>query len=360
MHFSQLKKSFGWAVLLVVLGASIPLYAQTGGLTGSCQDDKGNPMVGYNLLIERQEIKGTYKTKTDKKGNYIYIGLPTGTYKITLQTPTGQHVFSRSERVTFGDPTVVDFDMAKEKSLAVKQQEEMLKANPELQRQQEEQTKEAKQYTGLKEVFDQGVLLYETKHYAEAAAMFEKALPLAKEKNQAVVLARLADCYGKAHQFDKALEYYPKAIAASPTDAALHNNLGDVYARMGKLAEAQQEFQKAAELNPTGAAQYYFNLGAVMYNIGKMDEAAAAFKKATEVDPNHADAHYWEGLALMGKATMDAEGKVTAPPGTVEALQAYLKLEPNGKNATEAQQMLQTIQGKIDTQFKAPPKKKKS
>jgi tetratricopeptide (TPR) repeat protein len=163
-----------------------------------------------------------------------------------------------------------------------------------------------------------------------------------------------------AQQYDKALEYYPKAIAASPTDAALHNNLGDVYARMGKLTEAQQEFQKAADLNPGGAAQYYFNLGAIMYNIGKMDEAAAAFKKVTERDPTRADAYYLEGLSLMGKASMTPDGKVTAPPGTVEALESYLRLQPNGKNVAEAQGMLQTIQGKIDTQYKAAPKKKKN
>ena len=360
MLFSQLRKSFGWAAVLVVLAASLPLYAQTGGLTGNCKDEQGNPLVGYTVLLERQEIKGTYRTKTDKKGNYIYIGLPTGSYKITLQKPSGENVFFLSQRVTFGEPTVQDFDLAKERSLAAKQQEEMMKANPELQKQAEAQTKEAKEYTSLKEIFDQGVFLYNTKLYGEAAAMFEKALPLAKEKNQSVVLARLADCYGKAGQYEKALEYYPKAIAASPTDAALHNNLGDVYARMGKLREAQQEFQKAADLNPTGAAQYYFNLGATMYNIGKMDEAAAAFKKATEVDSSRADAYYWQGLALMGKASMAADGKVTAPPGTVEALESYLKLQPNGKNVAEAQGMLQTIQGKIDTQYKAAPKKKKN
>jgi tetratricopeptide (TPR) repeat protein len=361
MFFSRLKKSLEWAVVLVLLTTSLPLYAQTGQLTGKCTDEKGNPLVGYILLIDRQEIKGIYKTKTDKKGSYVYIGLPVGPYNITLQSPTGQTVYALGGvRVAMGDPTEQNFDMAKERAIAGKQQEEMLKANPELQKKVEEQAKETKEYTSLKEIFDQGVVLYNGKQYPEAAAMFEKALPLAKEKNQAAVLARLADSYGKAQQYDKAMEYYPKAIAASPTDAALHNNLGDIYARMGKLTEAQQEFQKAADMNPAGAAQYYFNLGAIMYNIGKMDEAAAAFKKATEVDPNHADAYYWEGLALMGKASMSADGKVTAPPGTVEALESYLRLQPNGKNVAEAQAMLQMIQGKIDTQYKAAPKKKKN
>ena len=90
MLFSRLKKSLEWAVVLVVLTASLPLYGQTGGLTGKCTDEKGNPLVGYTMLIERQEMKGTYKAKTDKKGNYTYIGLPTGPYKITLQNPSGQ------------------------------------------------------------------------------------------------------------------------------------------------------------------------------------------------------------------------------------------------------------------------------
>ena len=365
MLFFRLKKSLEWAVVLVVLAASLPLYGQVsmvGGLTGKCTDEKGNPLAGYTLLIERQDMKGTYKVKTDRKGRYTYIGLPVGSYKLTLQDPSGKLVFSLAQQVKYnerGDPAEQDFDLAKEKASAAKEQEEILKANPELLKKREEELKEVKEYTSLKQIFDRGILLSNAKQYAEAAAMFEKALPLAKDKNAAAVLARLADCYSKAGQFEKALEYYPKAMAAAPTNADLHNGLGDVYARMGKVAEAQQEFQKAAELNPAGAGQYYFNLGAVMYNIGKMDEAAAAFKKATEVDPNHADAYYWQGLALMGKASMTPDGKVTAPPGTAEALQNYLKLQPNGKNVAEAQAMLQAIQGTIDTQYKAPPKKKK-
>jgi tetratricopeptide (TPR) repeat protein len=359
MRFSWEKQLIGWAVVLVVMAAGLPIFAQTGELSGKCTDEKGAPMAGHIILIDRHDIKGTYKTKTDKKGNYVYLGLKSGSYKVTLQSPSGQDIFFQDGiLIKMGETTEENFDMAKEKAYAAQHQADILKANPELQRKMEEQAKEAKSYTNLKEVFDLGVALYNNKQYAEAADIFEKAMPLAKGNNQGVVLSRLADCYGKAQKFDKALEYYPKAIAASPTDATLHNNLGDVYARMGKLPEAQAEFQKAVELNPGGASQYYFNLGALMYNMGKMDEAAAALKKATDVDPKNAEAFYWEALALMGKASVTADGRVTAPPGTAEALDTYLKLEPNGPHAAEAQSMLQTLQGKIDTQYKAPPKKK--
>ncbi len=357
MSALSLRKWIGIAAALVIWSGAASVFAQTGALEGKATDDKGNALAGYPILIERTDIRQTLKTKTDKKGHYIYIGLSPGSYKITLTDPNGRTLFFfNNKHVGIGEPTEVDFDLAKEMAQAKKEQQ----ANPQVQKQLEQQVKEEKQLTGLKAIFDEGQALYQDKKYAEAAMKFEQALPLAKEKNLPVVLARLADAYHKARQFDKAVETYQKAIQGRPEDAGLHNNLGGVYAEMGKIPEAQQEFQKAADADPAGASRYYFNLGAIMYNSGKMDEAAGAFKKASEVDPKYADAFFMEGRALMAKLDMDPKtGKVIAAPGTAEALQNYLKLEPTGKYATEAQQMLQTIQGGVQTEFKVEKKKKK-
>jgi tetratricopeptide (TPR) repeat protein len=365
MVLSWAKKVLGLVVFLAALASTVPLFAQTGGITGNIKDDKGNVLAGYPILIERQEIKGIYKTKTGKHGDYIYIGLPIGTYKVTLQDLNGRTLFSATQRVSLGDPTVVDMDLQKER---VRQEAER-KTNPEFQKQLEAQTKEQKQFTGLKQIFEQGQALYNEKRYVEAATMFEQALPLAKEKNVVIVLGRLAETYSKAGSVEndhdarekdraKALDYYQKAIEANPNDASIHNNLGSLYADMGKTAEAQAEFQKAAELDPTGAPKAFYNLGVTMYNKGKMDEAAAALKKATDLDPKYPDAWYWQALALLGKATTNAEGQVIPAPGTVEALQTYLQLDPNGKWAQAAKDSLQMIQGKVETQYKAPKKKK--
>lgn len=358
MSLSGLRRLTGLVVVLGVLADAAPLFAQTGGLTGVAKGENGQFLVGHWIVIERQDIKGTYKVQTKKKGDYIYIGLPIGNYKVTLQDPNGRALFFVNTRVGMGDPTPLDFDLAKERVLQQQEQQRQLEANPELQRKLEEQAKAQKAEASLKELFEQGQALYGQKMFAEAAAMFEQALPMAKGPNVPVILGRLADSYHKARQFDKAVDTYQKAIVAKPEDATYHNNLGNVYAEMGKTAEAAAEFQKAAALDPPQAARFYFNYGAIMYNTGKMDEAVEAFKKATEIDANYADAFYWEGLALMGKATMTPEGKIVSPPGTAEALETYLKLEPSGKNAASAQQMLQTIQGTIDTQYKKPPKKK--
>lgn len=349
--------------LALVLGA-VSAWAQTGGLTGTVKGEDGQPMVGNPILIERQDVRGTYKTKTNKKGEYIYIGLPIGQYKVTLQSMSGAPIYYMTSRVGLGDPTQLDFDMAKEKVRAAEEQKRQIEANPELKRQQEQQERETKQFTGLKQTFDQGQLLMNEKRYAEAAQMFEQALPLAKDKNIPVVLARLAQAYSsaaslepnrdtKAAQREKALDYYHKAIQTNPTDATLHNNLGSLLADMGKTQEAAAEFQKAAEMDPPQASRYQYNYGVIMYNQGKMDEAAEAFGKATQSDPNYADAFYMRGRSLMAKLDMDPKtGKIVAAPGTVEALEAYLKLEPQGKHAADVQTMLQTVQGTVETEYK--------
>lgn len=353
MKFLSARKILGIAFAFAALALALPAYAQTGGATGKVILQDGSPCQKCIILIERQDIKGTYKTKTNKKGEYIYIGLAIGDYKVVLESPSGKQLFYIMKHISLGDPTVIDFDMPKEMANAQQERKAEEKANPELAKKAEEQEKEQKEFKGLKQFFDQGNIYYNQKQYKQAAEMFEKALPLAKEKNLPIVLSRLADTYAKAKENDQAIATYEKALAANPADpASLHNNMGSVYATMGKYPEAQAEFEKAAQLNPTKAGTYYFNIGVIMYNAGKMDEALAAFKKVISVDPSNAEAYFLEGQALMGKATYTKTGKVKAPDGTIEAYQQYLKLDPNGPNAPTAKAMIATLQGKVSTQYK--------
>jgi len=349
---------------LAAFAFTVSAFAQTGGVTGKCTGDDGKPLAGYTIQVDRQEMKWSSHVKTNKKGEYTYIGLAPGNYKFTLLNPSGGQVFNISHHVGIGDPTEVNFDMAKEKATAYKEQ----MANPETAKKIEEQQKEQKQLTGLKATFDQATLLFNQQHFAEAAAMYEQALPLAKEKNVPIVLAQLGQAYGNAAKQEqgrdarmqdqqKAIDYFQKAMQLEPNNAGVHNNLGSVYAEMGKVAEAQAEFQKAADINPAGASGYYYNLGVVMVNQGKMDDAAVALKKATELDPTNANAFYWYGMALLGKAETKPDGTINPVPGTVEAFQTYLKLQPNGPLAQAAQASLDTVQSKVPTEYKKTKKK---
>ena len=355
MSRTWMRRPMRVAIILAMFLMCVPAFAQMGGLTGKCTGPGGVPLAGYKIQLERYEMKSVMTTKTNKKGEYTYIGLIPANYKITLINPDGTPMHAEQRHVSPGDPTECNFDMA----AAQKEAEKTQSANPEYQKEVEAQ----KQSTSLKQVFDEGRVLYNQQHYAEAAAVFEKALPLAKDRNVPIVLSQLAETWSKAASIEtnadtrkqdeaKALDYYNKVLAIVPNDPGVHNNLGHLYAEMGKTTEAIAEFQKAADLDPTRASGYYYNLGAILVNKGQMDDAATALKKATDLDPNNGIAWYWYGMALMGKAGVKPDGSISPVPGTVEAFQTYLKLEPNGKYVAQAQDSLNALQSKADLEYK--------
>jgi tetratricopeptide (TPR) repeat protein len=179
-----------------------------------------------------------------------------------------------------------------------------------------------------------------------------------------------ADTTEKAKRFGDAVTDYQKAIdlkkktmetAPKPEDnktlAAYYNNLAQAEARTGQLDESVKAYEQAAQLNPAGAAQYYYNQGAVLTNAGKVDDANTAFDKSIAADPSKAEAYYQKGVNLINKATTDKSGKVIPAPGTAEALNKYLELQPTGQFADGAKGMLQYIGSSIETSYGAKKKK---
>jgi tetratricopeptide (TPR) repeat protein len=190
--------------------------------------------------------------------------------------------------------------------------------------------------------------------------------------------ATLGDAYrGQARQLDKtdhaaakksyeqSIQAYEKAIqmrqdsAAAQKDpdankklAPYYNNVAEAYSKIGRVDDAVKAYTQAAQLDPANSGTYYYNMGAVLTNAGRTDEALAAFDKTIAADPNKADAYYQKGVALIAKATTDPKtGKVTPAPGTQEALNKYLELQPNGPYAEGAKGMLQYIGSTVETSF---------
>src|SRR5258705_13203689 len=64
---------------------SVACLAQTTALEGDVKGEDGKPLKDALVKIERKDIKGNYKVKTDKKGHYYYGGLPIGTYRPTVE-----------------------------------------------------------------------------------------------------------------------------------------------------------------------------------------------------------------------------------------------------------------------------------
>jgi len=87
----------------------------------------------------------------------------------------------------------------------------------------------------------------------------------------------------------------------------------------------------------------YFNSCAIAYNAGKVDETIADCDKAIALDPGKADAYFIKGSVLYGSGTLGSDGKYVVPPGTVEALNKYLELAPDGPHAPDVHAMLDAL-----------------
>jgi cytochrome c-type biogenesis protein CcmH/NrfG len=94
-------------------------------------------------------------------------------------------------------------------------------------------------------------------------------------------------------------------------------------------------------------------------NANQSEDAGKAFKKAIDLQPTYADAYYQYGVTLVSKAQIGSDGKVTPVPGTVEAFQKYLELQPTGPYAQGAKDMLTTLGSTVDTNYKNPDANKK-
>ena len=370
--------SFAFCFLMFA-GAS---WAQISAIEGDVKGADGEMVKNAQILIEREDMKGSYKgAKTDKKGHYIYNGLPLGTYTVSVLVD-GQKRDSVSHiRTRLGDPVPVNFDLkqsaaqqaavaqAAESGTLTKEQERGLSKEQKdaLEKRAKENAAAIAKNKALNDAFNAGKEAVAAKNYDAAVQAYEKGVEL--DPNQHVIWANLADAYielAKAKPpteqqapLDKGLEAYQKALALNANDPAYHNNYALALARAKKFPEAQAELTKAAQLDPAGAAKYYYNLGAVLVNTGQNEPAADAFKKAIEVNPDYADAQFQYATVLSAKLSTGADGKVTAPPGMQEALEKYLQLQPTGQYADAAKGMLQMIGATIQTNYNNPTAPKK-
>ena len=307
----------------LLLAFSAPALAQTGAMQGTVLDIDGAPLEGAKILIDRQDITQHFETETGDNGKFFHAGLPSGTYRITLEIEGRAVQYINGLRVRLGEPSIADFDL---KALADSFAD----------------TEEAKAAAAARAkaeaargAFDLGRVALDAENYQEAITQLKLAID--SDDSQHVIHANLADAYSGARQYDEAAASYRNAIILAPMEAGYYNNLGIVLGNAGKTEEAIAALEKTAELNPTSAGQAYYNLGAVMTNTGRTAAAVEAFKKAIEFDPENAEAYYQLGISYFGSSDTMKEA--------IPVLQKYLEMAPDSINAEAARQLIAAAGG---------------
>jgi tetratricopeptide (TPR) repeat protein len=378
-------KILGLAVVLALIAGPLAAWLATsayaqgfGVLQGTVFDTTGKPYPDVTLTIVNADNNKTADVKTDSRGHYTLTGVSGGTYNIDVKVKD-QVIYQTGIKISGGTSPTFDINL-----------KELMGANAEAEKKRSEA--EA-QFKALKAHFDAGLAAIETMKASQAqlastpkdqqapiqakitesgtTAVTElsaaQELMKPEDPNRAIVLSRLGEAYESMGKWQEAADTYQKSIALKPEVAANYNNLGNDLAKLGKVDDARAAYQKYVDLNPTDAALAWRNFGIVLYQANRMKEAIDPLQKATTLDPKNPQAWYLLGVALVNTMEFKTEGDKITPvmqPGTVEAYQKAIELDPNGTIGAQAKQGLEQLQAMgvgISTKVgSAPPPTKAS
>jgi Flp pilus assembly protein TadD len=384
---------FPWRIWVAAAVACLmcapPLRAQLGQLEGIVTGPDGGPISGAVVGFDFVERSTHMEVKTDKKGYYQLSTLLAGTYTVTVTVNGKLRARRLFFRVVPGRQDPADFANGNTPQGLVFRLNApdgpVLELRSEMQGSMESNVApknqggnnkgavtgpvpaalvpasggSASQRQVLNTAYAAAKAAMDAKQFDEALAQLEKANEV--DAKQPALWSLVGDVYmkraavrGMDQEGDRAksVEAYRKAIELKPTDAGYYNNFSLALASTGKLDEARANLAKAIELDPGGAGTYHYNLGAFLLRANQTDAAVEEFGKSILADPSHASAYFQIGMALASKASVDAAGKMQPVPGTLEALQKYLELDPHGLDSEAAKGMISAMGG-------MPPQAKK-
>jgi cytochrome c-type biogenesis protein CcmH/NrfG len=358
--------------LFLAAGVAISAAAQEkekpAKIHGQVSDVSGNPFGGVIVSVRNSTTGQSMDYTTDSQGRYRSGNLAAGTYSIDVKVQ-GKSAFSQIVQLMAGQDTQQDFNFKELQNKESEQAAETAKKNEEAKA----------KFSAMKQHFDAGNAALEQAKLTraqidkmpkdqQAAAQgqldqtdttavteYNAALEQTAETdpNRNIVLARLGEAYEVDNKYSDAATAYAKAVALKP-DPSYYNNLGNSLARTGKIDDALTAYQKAIELDPMNTAMYWRNFSIGLYNTGRI-------KKATEADPKNAQAWYLLGAALVNTMEFKQEGDKMVPilqPGTQEAYQKAIALDPTGVWGAQAKQGLEALQAMglgIDTKVNTRP-----
>jgi tetratricopeptide (TPR) repeat protein len=293
----------------VLLGLALvapPAQAQMGGARGKVVDTEGTPVAEATVLIEFPGKPDKYEVKTDKKGEYLQIGLEPGYHRITA-SKDGYIPGARDARIGLGITDIPSIE---------------LEAAPPPPLDQ----------ATLNDMFAKAVQLTQDGQLDEAEAAYREILDL--QPGLAEALGNLGYVYAKKEDWEKAEASYLQAIEQRPDESKFTLALAQLYRDSGQTEKADALTERIIGQEPVDATDQ-INRGVFLLNSGRTEDAQKAFEDALATDPSAAVAHYHLGTLLVGQGKADE---------AIQHLEAYLASNPgNSQYVATAQGLLEAL-----------------
>ncbi len=317
-----MRKKRLWTFVAVVFSLLLFFHegdAQAGRgkarLGGIVIDEARNPIASAKVVLQFMQDQSVQKeTTTNKNGEWAFLGLGSGNWRITT-TAQGYQPLSKNVVVSQIDinPKVV----------LVMKKLESLEAST---------IKDADSLVFI----DRATQLFNEKNYDEALTVLQQFLEKNPNAYQAHIL--VGDCYREKGDLDKAIEVYNRAIEEAKKDEKMGKEItakalaaiGNCYFKKGDFETAQSFFKQSIDTYPENEALAY-NVGEIYFSSQKLDEAIQYFTIATKIKPDWPPPYYKLGLVNLNKADYEK---------AKEHLKKFLELEPDSELAAQVKNIL--------------------
>ena len=159
----------------------------------------------------------------------------------------------------------------------------------------------------------------------------KKAIELGPEKSGAYDMATKVATAKK--DWDLVIQWGEKALSIEADNSSLYGPLMEAYKAKGDKAKAAEYEKKFVTANPD-KPEILYNQAVDFYNKGNFKEAEPILRKILEGAPDYANAHFLLGMACVN---------LNKIPDMNKHLSEYLRLDPKGKEAATAKEMIEAF-----------------
>jgi tetratricopeptide (TPR) repeat protein len=176
--------------------------------------------------------------------------------------------------------------------------------------------------------FNEAVDKFKEDDFEGAWAKSQESLALGPDKAVAWKLA--ASIASRRKDWDKVIEAGEKSLALDPENTDLYGMLMEAYRAKGNKAKVAEYEKKFATANPD-KPEILYNQAVEFYNKGDAKAAEPILKQILAANPDYSNAHYLIGMCYVNLGNV---------PELRKHFKEYLRLDPKGKEAGTAKDML--------------------
>ena len=314
---------FALATLLCSVGF-LSAHSQTvGAPTEGKVTQEGKPLPNVQVVLTNVDTGRVNKTKTDKGGNFVVLGVAYGNYQVDVIGEKGEKLFTEKTSLGTGNTSstnVLNIDIpaggaAPDNKFGLPEP-----AAPKLTKEQLAKIKaDNDKIAGLNSLIKEAQDARQAQDWPKAENALKQLIAAAPETSRWDFYMALGEAQTRSNKFEDAAQTYGKGVQIAQSIAA------------GSTPPDPKNPNSSPAAAKNGAMRMLTSQGNAYLKLQKADEAIASLKKAVEVDPSSAIGQY-NLCGVEFTAQKFDEAKTTC--------NKYLQLEPSGAHAEEVKAFL--------------------